>query len=329
MKAGPVLMALLVIAGMLLLEVNPPANARIDPFSSLESHNVYLPMALANSPLPRIAFYANWMGDKNVLIMDAEGKNWQYLTQDLADDFHPTFSPDGSKIAFQSDRVLAGRRSTNQPDGTTAYNVFIMNADGSNVNQLTNSGCGESTPDWSPDGSKIAYVSCDTGTNQIYTINVDGSENTCLSNNNYFDSAPAWSPDGSRIAYVSFRDDNADIYIMNADGSNQQRLTITDSSDEWEPDWSPDGTRLVFDSFRNGNSDLFLINANGTGESHLTQTEWTEFFPAWSTDGQWIAFCGVVNPGVMKIEKIKIDGTSRKELTSVIWGLACEPAWGH
>lgn len=309
-----------------ILAASIPVLARQAGSQSATSSVLYLPVLDHAYPLPRILFYANWTGNKDVFVMDASGSNLKNLTEHPADDSHPTWSPDGSKIAFASDRIPAGVRSgTNRPVGVTAYNVFLMNPDGSGVTQLTFSGCGNSQPDWSPDGSKLAYVSCDTGTNQVYVINVDGSGSTNLSKNRAFDSDPAWSPDGSRIAYVSYRNDNADIYLMNADGSNQTRLTMTDGVSEWSPDWSPDGQRLIYDSFRSGNSDLFIINADGSGETNLTNSSTTEFFPSWSPDGWWIVFCGV--DGTMGIEMIKINGNSRSRL-NFSGLLQCEPAWG-
>ncbi len=90
-----------------------------------------------------------------------------------------------------------------------------------------------SCPNWSPDGTEIAFTSNRDGNDEIYVMNADGSNQTRLTYNDAYDGMPAWSPDGTRIAFESRRDSNGSaIYVMNADGSNQTQLTK-------RPWWSP------------------------------------------------------------------------------------------
>jgi Tol biopolymer transport system component len=118
------------------------------------------------------------------------------------------------KIAFESDR--SGNND-----------IWVMNADGTNPVQLTTDPAGDHTPAWSPDGTKIAFVSDRDGGNfEIYVMNADGSGQTRLTDDPAQDFDPTWSPDGSRIAFVSDRDDGFfDIFVMNADGSGPTNLT--------------------------------------------------------------------------------------------------------
>ncbi|GIV01726.1 MAG: hypothetical protein KatS3mg015_0556 [Fimbriimonadales bacterium] len=117
----------------------------------------------------------------------------------------PTF------IAFESTR-----------DGN--FEIYVMNADGTNQTNLTNNAAIDSGPVWSADGSKIAFVSDRDGNDEVYVMNADGTNQTRLTNNPApSDRFPVWSPDGSKIAFVSDRDGNVEIYVMNADGTSQTR----------------------------------------------------------------------------------------------------------
>ena len=133
-------------------------------------------------------------------------------------DIDESSSSNESKIAFTSDR-----------DGN--YEIYVMNADGSNQTRMTNHYDVDLLPSWSPDGSKIAFTSYRDGNAEIYVMNADGSNQTRMTNNDTTDLNPSWSPDGSKITFSSDRDGNTEIYVMNADGSNQTRMTNNDTTD--------------------------------------------------------------------------------------------------
>jgi Tol biopolymer transport system component len=159
-----------------------------------------------------------------------------------------TFPGVNGKIAFSRDRG-------GDSDGDAE--IYRMNADGSHLTRLTNNSVDDTQPDWSPDGTKIAFMSgVHKGSNlEIYTMNADGTKQTRLTNDPHGDAVPAWSPDGTKIAFVSDRGNDfeiEEIYVMNADGTeptNISNLTVgvglpivADS----EPSWSPDGTQIAF-----------------------------------------------------------------------------------
>ncbi len=115
-------------------------------------------------------------------------------------------SEDG-KIAFTSDR-----------DGDEE--IFVMNADGTGVTQLTDNDVDDRSPVWSPDGTQIALTGEGDGDEEIFVMNADGTGVTQLTDNDGRDWIPVWSPDVKQIAFVSDRDGDEEIFVMNADGSN-------------------------------------------------------------------------------------------------------------
>lgn len=155
-------------------------------------------------------------------------------------------------------------------------------------------------PDWSPDGTRIAFEGGRDMDMAIRTIGIDGTGQTTLTDHRYNDEFPVWSPDGSKIAFISNRREGRDelpfsvqIYVMNADGSDQKRLTVEGSAVDWKPAWAPDGTRIAFQSRPESNPlvhSLFVVNADGTGRRRLTDGQYDDTDPQWSPDGKQILF---------------------------------------
>src|SRR6266513_3046333 len=179
------------------------------------------------APIPaRIAFVSDRrLGQLDIWVMNTDG-SVQLVTDHLALDDWPSWSPDRTRIAFHSDRNLN-------------FEIYSTTLDGSMVVQLT--------ADTSPDGTKIAFVTDRDGNGEIYLMNADGTDPVNLTNNAATDLGPAWSPDGAKIAFHSDRDGNDfAIYAMNANGSGVAKLTDSAVPDEL-PAWSPDGQYIAFE----------------------------------------------------------------------------------
>ncbi len=203
--------------------------------------------------------------------------------------------------------------------------VYLMNVDGSDLINLTNYPEFDGLPDWSPDGTKVAFVSYRNDNVDIYVMNADGSDVTRLTDVEGEDGTPFWSPDGTKIVFTSARDGNAEIYVMDADGGNQTRLTDNPSTDEL-PSWSPDGTRIVFSSNRDGNGEIYVMNADGSNEVNITNHPGTDFYASWSPDGTRIAFGSDRDSSDLDIFVMDADGGNPIRLTETNrW--EGEPAW--
>ena len=170
--------------------------------------------------------------------------------------------------------------------------IYVVNANGTDLKQVTHNPGAEFDPAWSPDGKRIVYRDSRRGVNhddEIYVMNADGLGQTNLSNSSSSDEwGPAWSPDGKKIAFNSTRETQhlPQLFVINADGSGLKRLTEREAE---YPTWSPDGTKIAFMSSE-PDYEIYVINVDGSGLTRLTNTPGEDGWPAWSPDGQKIAF---------------------------------------
>ena len=213
----------------------------------------------------RIAFASKRSGTFDIYAMSADGTGTRRLTSVRADDGHPTWSPDGGRIAF---------------DRGTAGDIYVMNADGSGVHAIGDDAATETQPAWSPDGRWIAYVRKTPGTeiSELWLVRPDGTGAHALTDLGGASHGPSWSPTSSRIAFATNVDSTQlDIYTIGVDGKGLRRLTV--SKDEtFEPSWSPDGTTIAYSE---GGS-IYLTDAAGKAADRITDGANNDSSPVWN-----------------------------------------------
>ena len=269
------------------------------------------PSAIPTETTGMLAFTSERDGNMEIYLMDIAGGDSLRLTNNPAEDYWPTWSPDGTQIAFASNR-----------DGD--FEIHVIDADGSNPRRLTAEAGNDLEPDWSPDGTQIAFMVYQGGKSDIFTMNPDGSERRKLTESRGDNYLPKWSSDGTQIVFVSERDGNPEIYTMNADGNEQTRLTDNTADDRY-PSWSPDGDHISFYSDRDGNRELYVMDADGSNPQPLTDDNSLVWVSDWSPDGGQIAFTSN-RDGNREIYIMEADGSNLQRLTNnkVLDGI---PAW--
>ena len=235
------------------------------------------------------------------------------------------------------------------PNGKLVFangDVYVMNADGSGLKNLTvSTGLGDSDPVWSPDGTRIAWQA-DAPTSgpqyNVYVMYADGTQPRRVTQSVpdcAGAGAPGWSPDGSRIVFTC-RDvnDDAEIWTVNADGSGTGLTRLTNNAvRDASPTWSPDGSQIAWTS----QDELWVMNADGTGQTRLTFNEWPlgalVMEPEWSPDGSRIAYTRAClydySPGgpscaqgEQDIYTVNPDGTGSQLITPAVEYFN-HPAW--
>jgi Tol biopolymer transport system component len=213
-----------------------------------------------------IAFASARAGTLDLYLMDADGSDTRRLTTTVGNQSEPTWSPDGSQIAYQSDE--------------NGDHIYVMQADGTGAHRLTKDLAPEIEPAWSPDGAWIAYSRRLPGTEvrEIWISHPDGTGRRRLTAVDGVAYAPAWSPDGKTIAFSTQQGtSHYEIATVGLDGKGLRTLTRS-TEDAFEPAWSPDGKTLAFS--RAGS--IVTIAPDGSSPQVLTDPDGNDSSPDWN-----------------------------------------------
>jgi Tol biopolymer transport system component len=286
--------------------------------------------ALADSRIAFTSFPPD--GGQRILTVAADGTGLTEVANSAGGNVtDPTWSPDGERLAFTRRLATAGGGSSNE--------IFIADADGANLTQLTHNGVHEMYPDWSPDGTKIAFTRSDNG--NISFVNIADERETQVTRDDAFDYNPDWSPDGTKIAFDRYVDGHYGAHVVSVDGSGVTNTTDSDLVNDEGPVWSPDGSRLAVTSYGNGpgtdrDEEVALIDVATKARTVLTANTTSDSEPTWSPDGNEIAYragsqCGD-DPDcdwTSEIYVLKADGTGTpRNVSHTAFASDSRPAWG-
>jgi TolB protein len=248
----------------------------------------------------------------------SSGSGW-YIFLEQYDDVDPTWSPDGGRIAFGSNR-------DGDPD------IYLIDVDGSNLTNLTPDPSQvlasilflmdksvDGWPDWSPAGDQIVFSSSRTNIMMrrvalnIFVMSDDGSDIRQFTDDVDMNILADWSPDNQSLLFSSDREGGLQLYIQNFEGNGTHKLTEGDMENDI-PAWSPDGKKIAFESDKDGDFDIYVMEYPGGEITQLTNDPGTDSQPSWSPDGDRIAFTSD-RDGDFEIYLMDADGGNVQQLT--------------
>jgi len=249
-------------------------------------------------------------------LLDVTTGRVRALTSDLAYNLDGAWSPDGSRIAFQSSR-----------DGRD--DIYVMDLRSGAVRRLTDGRGFNEYPDWSPDGRRILFTSSRDGVfdpagsgyyRDIYVMQADGSDSHRLSRHEGIFGGAAWNPDGHSLVFAASHGDGWDVFTMQADGSSIEQVSNFGPSGGGAnyPRWSPDGSRvLYFGRVAKAAPLLIYWQSAGQQPAHpvtVAKAGQYDLYPDWSRDGKWIVF-ERTGPRGSQLFAVRPDGTGLSQLT--------------
>ena len=333
---------ILTCIGLIVSRQDPPAAQRIAYLVGNASYDLYVMNADGRNPYPIATRTGSqsqpcWSPDgawlvfsaftnpvSNIVVASATGKTQHQITDDpqrVYTAINPTWSPDGEQVTFAYGYVFVDLASNYQRHfGVNAINVL-----GADRRQLTPERETVQSLAWSPDGQWITFVSDREGFFAIYRVRADGSDLRRLTGINTVAFLPTWSPDGAWLVFARNHPNHMELVRIRPNGS--EALTLTDANLDFINSlaWSPDGQWIVFAALDRSRGDakidIFRARVDGSGYQLLTKNSTnanvahTDRHPAWSPDGEWIAFSSNRGGGASQIYRMRPDGSDVQRLT--------------
>ena len=241
----------------------------------------------------RIAFVSAHGENKEIYLMDYDGRRIRRLTTSGTLNITPAWSPDGNELAYVSWR---GRQPA----------VYVMSNEGT-LGALAIVGSElSSSPDWAPDGRRLVYSADVDGNTELFVLDRSSGKNTRLTHHAAIDTSPAYSPNGREIAFTSDRTGVPQVYVMSAEGVNVRRVSWSGSYND-SAAWSPNGDRLAYASRIDGWFEIVVLDLTTEKVTQLTRGPGHNENPRWSPDGRHIVFSSN-REGDYQIYTMRADG---------------------
>lgn len=249
---------------------------------------------------------------KRLAIMDQDGQNHRYLTDEGTLVLTPRFSPTSQEITYMSYKGGKPR-------------VYLYNIDTGRQEILGDFPGMTFAPRFSPDGNSVVMSMAQAGNTDIFRMDLRSRRSTKLTDATGIDTAPSFSPDGRQIAFESDRGGTQQIYVMDASGGNPRRISFGDGRYA-SPVWSPRGDLIAFIKMSGGQFYLGVIRPDGSGERLITQAYHVEG-PSWSPNGRVITYFKGASGGGNSVKLYTIDITGYNERVLPTPRDGSDPAW--
>jgi serine/threonine protein kinase len=299
---------------------SPQPTITQQPTDTPEPTATYTPAPTPQGGANMLAFASDRSGEVQLWLLSLENGGLTQVTDIRGGACQPTWSPDGQRLVF----IAPCPRNQQAYPGSS---LFIVDADGTDLNPLPSSPIGDFDPEWSPVDNRIVFTTIrDFNRAQVWILDIDSGESYNVSDNVVADSQPAWSPDGQLIAFSSTRVINrGQIMVMDTQGENVSEFSRSSTRTNLEPSWSSDGQLIVYTQFGiRGGGIPNLMGANwteaatssGQNEFRISEDPAGMREPDVSPDGRWIVFSSNPDFEDLDLYLMRVNGSQITQLTA-------------